>query len=131
MLFINYIVVFREGKTIFPCLIIIKFIQDVQICIWINCTCFIIQNLFCGSISTYIVLYCHFYFQYLVELSLIDSETFLRFLPSQIAAAAVCLASHTVGNEPWVSRIVNFKNLGKDVYLNITTDFYYQVFTSN
>ena len=42
-------------------------------------------------------------FQYLVELSMLDGETFLRFLPSVIGASAVCLASHTLGLEAWVS----------------------------
>lgn len=38
---------------------------------------------------------------YLAELSLVDAETYLQHIPSVTAAAAVCLANHTLGNEPW------------------------------
>ncbi|XP_059490216.1 G2/mitotic-specific cyclin-A isoform X2 [Neocloeon triangulifer] len=39
--------------------------------------------------------------QYLCELSLLDGERFMHFLPSEMAAAAVALARHTMGAEPW------------------------------
>lgn len=38
---------------------------------------------------------------YLGELSLVESETFLKYLPSQIAAAAYTLANHTVTGGSW------------------------------
>jgi len=38
---------------------------------------------------------------YLAELSLVDGENFLRYQPSQVAAAAVALARHTLGSEAW------------------------------
>jgi hypothetical protein len=36
--------------------------------------------------------------QYLVELTLMDAQTYLHFLPSVIGAAGVALARHTLGN---------------------------------
>ncbi|XP_013403633.1 G2/mitotic-specific cyclin-A [Lingula anatina] len=38
---------------------------------------------------------------YLVELTLIDIDPYLKFLPSEIAASAVCLANHTLGHQTW------------------------------
>ncbi|KAL5012733.1 hypothetical protein ScPMuIL_011284 [Solemya velum] len=43
---------------------------------------------------------------YLAELSLIDSETYMKYLPSQIAASAVCLARLSMGEEPWPKELV-------------------------
>jgi len=41
--------------------------------------------------------------QYFIEASLLDSSTFLRYLPSMIGAAAICLANLTLGCEDtWV-----------------------------
>ena len=42
-------------------------------------------------------------FQYLAELTMIESEPFLNYLPSVIAASAICLANITLEQEPWVS----------------------------
>jgi len=42
--------------------------------------------------------------RYLAELTLIDSETFLRYLPSQIAASAIYLSLHKF-NKPWTKQI--------------------------
>lgn len=41
-------------------------------------------------------------FQYLGELSLVDSDPFLKYLPSQMAAAAFILANSTVTGGSWV-----------------------------
>lgn len=41
-------------------------------------------------------------FQYLGELSLVDSDPFLKYLPSQTAAAAFILANSTVTGGSWV-----------------------------
>jgi len=38
---------------------------------------------------------------FISELSMLDSDPFLRFLPSQIAASAVALANCTQGKEAW------------------------------
>merc|ERR1712142_622485 len=39
--------------------------------------------------------------QYLSELTLLDGETYLCYLPSVIGAAAVALARHTLGFAAW------------------------------
>jgi len=44
--------------------------------------------------------------QFLIELSLIDVEPFIKYLPSVTAAAAICLANFTLGHEVWVSGCV-------------------------
>lgn len=36
-----------------------------------------------------------FYFQFLAEVTMLECDPFLRFLPSVIAASAVALANHT------------------------------------
>ena len=41
-------------------------------------------------------------FQFLAELTLIDMETYLKYLPSVTAAASLCLARFSLGLEPWV-----------------------------
>jgi len=38
---------------------------------------------------------------FLGELTLVDADPFLKYLPSEIAAASLCLANITLGNEPW------------------------------
>ena len=41
-------------------------------------------------------------FQYLCELTLQDSDPYLKYLPSTIAASSVVLALHTFGLPAWV-----------------------------
>lgn len=43
---------------------------------------------------------------FLGELSLVDSEPFLKYLPSQTAAAALSLANHTVTGGSWAKSLV-------------------------
>lgn len=43
---------------------------------------------------------------YLAELSLVDGEPFLKYIPSVTAAASVCLANQTRGLEPWSAHMV-------------------------
>lgn len=40
--------------------------------------------------------------QYLTELTLLNGETFLKFVPSVIASSAVFVANETLGTECWV-----------------------------
>jgi hypothetical protein len=47
------------------------------------------------------VLFC-FLFQFLGELSLIDADPYLKYLPSLIAGAAFHLALYTVTGQSWV-----------------------------
>lgn len=49
--------------------------------------------------------------QYLGELSLVDSDPFLKYLPSQTAAAAYALANNTVTGGSWVSENVELSCL--------------------
>jgi len=45
----------------------------------------------------------HNWLQMLCEMTMVDTDTYLQFLPSKIAASCVCLASHTLGAVAWVS----------------------------
>lgn len=56
--------------------------------------------------------------QYLAELTLLDGETFLHFVPSVIAAASVALSRHTFGLPPW------------DVFMTEKTGYRLEDFTS-
>lgn len=38
---------------------------------------------------------------YLSELTLVEGESFLKYLPSTIAAASICIANHTLEREAW------------------------------
>ncbi|XP_041358915.1 G2/mitotic-specific cyclin-A-like [Gigantopelta aegis] len=38
---------------------------------------------------------------YLAELTMIDSDPFLDYVPSVLASSALCLANYTLGREPW------------------------------
>lgn len=48
-------------------------------------------------------------FQYVAELSLMEVDPFLKYLPSQIAAAAYCLANYTINRKFWVSSFVTYE----------------------
>ena len=43
---------------------------------------------------------------YLCELAMQDSDRYLKYCPSVIAASAVCLARHTMGQLAWVSHVI-------------------------
>ena len=45
---------------------------------------------------------------YLCELAMQDSDRYLKYCPSVIAASAVCLARHTVGQLAWVSHMIKY-----------------------
>ena len=45
-------------------------------------------------------------FQYLCELTLLDADPYLKYLPSTIAASSVVLALHTLGLPSWVTLFV-------------------------
>lgn len=40
-------------------------------------------------------------FQYLCELSMLEADPYLQYLPSHLAASAVALARHTLQEETW------------------------------
>jgi len=52
--------------------------------------------------------------RYLAELTLIDSDTFLSYLPSQIAASAIYLALYTLG-KPWTKQIAEITGYNFDL----------------
>ena len=38
-------------------------------------------------------------------MTLVDADVYLKYLPSVIASAAVCLARYALGQEAWVSTV--------------------------
>ena len=48
----------------------------------------------------------HVLLQYLCELALVNSDPFLKYLPSEVAASSMCLARHTLEQPAWVSHTV-------------------------
>ncbi|XP_069061622.1 cyclin-A1 [Pleurodeles waltl] len=46
--------------------------------------------------------------RYVAELSLLDSEPFLKYVPSLVAAAAYCLANYTMNKVFWPENLVSF-----------------------
>lgn len=47
----------------------------------------------------------------LAELTMLDSDTYLKFLPSKVAASCLCLANHTLGTSPaWPAHMVHLAN---------------------
>lgn len=52
--------------------------------------------------------------QYLAELTLLDGQTYLHFIPSVIGAAGVALARHTLGLSAWDSAMVEKTGLRVD-----------------
>ena len=52
--------------------------------------------------------------RYLAELTLIDIDTFVQYLPSQIAASAIYLAMFTLGR-PWTKQIADIIGYGYDL----------------
>ena len=74
-----------------------------------------------------------FCLQFLAENTLVDAETFLKYLPSQIASACVCLARYSLGQDPWVRQLnlllifikwIVMKNLKKKINFLSTRKFY-------
>ncbi|CAH0560451.1 unnamed protein product [Brassicogethes aeneus] len=45
---------------------------------------------------------------YLGELSMLNGEAYLEFLPSTIASSALALARHTLGQEPWTEHLSKY-----------------------
>lgn len=39
----------------------------------------------------------------MIETTMVDADVYLKYLPSVIASAAVCLARYSLGQEAWVS----------------------------
>lgn len=66
-------------------------------------------------------------FQYLSELSLLNGDVYLEFLPSVIAASAIAIARHTLGFEVWDKQMI--ENTGYDLnHLKSGIEFLNQMF---
>eukprot|EP00062_Callorhinchus_milii_P015910 gi/632966642/ref/XP_007899531.1/ PREDICTED: cyclin-A2-like [Callorhinchus milii] len=58
---------------------------------------------------------------YLGELTLINADAFLKYLPSMIAAAAFCLANYTITGFCWTTVLENFSGYSsKDIHSCLT-----------
>lgn len=64
---------------------------------------------------------------YLAELTMIESEPFLNYLPSVIAASSICLANITLEQDPWPQHMVESTGYGmsdlNDCIQNMYTAF--------
>lgn len=66
---------------------------------------------------------------YLSELSLLNGDVYLEFLPSMIAASAIAVARHTLEEEPWTDSLV--ETTGYELsQLEAGIEFLNQMFTS-
>lgn len=67
------------------------------------------------------------FFQYLSELSMLETEPYLETLPSVLAASAISLARHTFEEEPWTPEMS--KNTGYELkHLYKTIEFLHSMF---
>ncbi|XP_009876596.1 PREDICTED: cyclin-A1, partial [Apaloderma vittatum] len=62
--------------------------------------------------------------RYLAELSLLEADPFLKYFPSQIAAAAYCLANYTVNRSFWPERLVAFTGYSLSDIVPCLTDLH-------
>lgn len=46
--------------------------------------------------------------QYLCELTFMEEDPYLQYLPSVVAGAALCLANYTLGIEPWGQDLIEY-----------------------
>ena len=63
-----------------------------------------IRIIFCMGVCvlSYLIQFLFSRVQYLLELTMINGDVFLNYLPSIMAAAAIFLANYTLGKEAWV-----------------------------
>ena len=78
----------------------------------------------CPVLSTSLKLFFHLIFslQYLCELALLNGDPYLKYLPSVVAASALCLARHTLQQEAWVrahTRLYLVFNVHTDLGRNV------------
>ncbi|NXF92769.1 CCNA1 protein, partial [Eubucco bourcierii] len=62
--------------------------------------------------------------RYLAELSLIEADPFLKYLPSQTAAAAYCLANYTVNRSFWPETLATFTGYSLSEIVPCLTDLH-------
>lgn len=61
---------------------------------------------------------------YLSELTLVEGESFLKYLPSTVAAAAICLSNHTLEREPWPTMLEVKTGLGMKDFSDCVHDLH-------
>ncbi|KAM4809615.1 cyclin-A2 [Rhinophrynus dorsalis] len=66
---------------------------------------------------------------YLGELSLIDADPFLRYLPSVVAAAAFIIANYTINDDTWPASLAQFTDYTLESLKPCVLDLY-QTYTS-
>ncbi|KAF1506346.1 Cyclin-A1, partial [Eudyptes chrysocome] len=62
--------------------------------------------------------------RYLAELSLLEADPFLKYLPSQTAAAAYCLANYTVNRSFWPEALAAFTGYSLSEIVPCLTDLH-------
>ncbi|NXE47203.1 CCNA1 protein, partial [Casuarius casuarius] len=62
--------------------------------------------------------------RYLAELSLLEADPFLKYLPSQTAAAAYCLANYTVNRRFWPETLAEFTGYSLSEIVPCLTDLH-------
>ncbi|KAJ7409014.1 Cyclin-A1 [Willisornis vidua] len=62
--------------------------------------------------------------RYLAELSLLQADPFLKYLPSQVAAAAYCLANYTVNRSFWPETLAAFTGYSLSEIVPCLTDLH-------
>uniref|UniRef100_A0A663M8E0 Cyclin A1 n=1 Tax=Athene cunicularia TaxID=194338 RepID=A0A663M8E0_ATHCN len=62
--------------------------------------------------------------RYLAELSLLEADPFLKYLPSQTAAAAYCLANYTVNRSFWPETLAAFTGYSLSEIVPCLTDLH-------
>ncbi|XP_068281573.1 cyclin-A1 [Nyctibius grandis] len=62
--------------------------------------------------------------RYLAELSLLEADPFLKYLPSQTAAAAYCLANYTVNRSLWPETLAAFTGYSLSEIVPCLTDLH-------
>ena len=67
--------------------------------------------------------------RYLVDLSLLDVH-FLRYRPSDIAAAAACFANVQLGKEAWPKEMVEDTGIVTDDFIDVLKDLHHMYITA-
>ncbi|NXY90010.1 CCNA1 protein, partial [Alcedo cyanopectus] len=62
--------------------------------------------------------------RYLAELSILQADPFLKYLPSQTAAAAYCLANYTVNRSLWPETLAEFTGYSLSEIMPCLTDLH-------
>ncbi|EFP09593.1 hypothetical protein GCK72_009356 [Caenorhabditis remanei] len=68
--------------------------------------------------------------RYLVDLSLVDVH-FLRYRPSDIAAAAACFANVQLGKEAWPKEIIEDTGIDTDDFVDVLKDLHHMYITAS